>query len=326
MANGYKHLSAEERDLLTVWKSEGESLRTIARKLGRNPGTISRELKRNAPPIRSNCYLPHKAQKRYMDRNRERAIRPKLKSERIRRYVTRLLTNGWSPELISGRMARRGSRKRISHESIYKWIYAEARHLIPLLARSHRKRHPRKWTRSSRKTRIMGRIHVSKRPVEANERRRVGDWETDTIGRRLSAPALQVIVDRKSRYTILNWIPKRNARFMRTALNRSLCRYPRSMRKTITYDNGGENAGHLQTNKVLGTKSYFCTPYTAQERGTVENTAGLVRRMFPKDTNFGTVSRREVKKVEYWLNHRPRKILDYKTPAEAFRSGVALTG
>ena len=178
----------------------------------------------------------------------------------------------------------------------------------------------------SKKARIPGRIHVSKRPEAANERTRLGDWETDTIGRKWSKPALQIIVDRKSRYTILNWIPKKKAKFMRLALIRSLSHYPKSKRRTITYDNGGENADHMQTNAVLGTKSYFCTPYTAQERWTVENTAGLVRRRFPKDTYFGNVSRRKVKAVQYWLNHRPRKILGYKTPAEAFRSGVALTG
>jgi IS30 family transposase len=137
---------------------------------------------------------------------------------------------------------------------------------------------------------------------------------------------VQVAVERKTRYTVLNWLPKRKAAHMRVALNRSLSRYPQGMRRTITYDNGGENADHKLTDKVLGTRSFFCTAYTAQERGTVENTAGLVRRKFPKKTSFGTVSPRQVKAVQYWLNHRPRKILGYKTPVEAFRAGVALTG
>ena len=106
--------------------------------------------------------------------------------------------------------------------------------------------------------------------------------------------ALQIVVDRKSRYTVLNRLPARTAKAMRAALNRSLVRLPRAVRHTITYDNGLENAGHQRVNKLLGTRSYFCTPYTSQERGTVENTAGLVRRFFPKKTEFGTL---ELKKV-----------------------------
>lgn len=252
-------------------------------------------------------------------------MRPRLKSEAVRRYVLSHLTNGWSPEQIAGRMAEECPGGRVSHESIYQWIYVVARHMIPFLARSHRVRHPRGWSIKSRKMRIPGRIHVSMRPEVANERRRFGDWEVDTIGRRLGDPAVQLAVERKTRYVVMNWLKIRTARNMKVALTRSLIRYPEGMRRTLTYDNGGENADHQLTNAKLGTKSYFCTPYTAQERGTVENTAGLVRRFFPKDTDFRRISRQEVKRVQALLNHRPRKILGYRTPAEAFRTGVALT-
>jgi IS30 family transposase len=113
---------------------------------------------------------------------------------------------------------------------------------------------------------------------------------------------------------------------MRIGLNRALARYPAALRRTITYDNGTENTDHLQVNAVLGTKSYFCAPYHSWEKGTVENTIGLMRRWLPKKTDFATVSPRQVKTIERWINHRPRKCLNYKTPAETFRVCVALTG
>lgn len=141
---------------------------------------------------------------------------------------------------------------------------------------------------------------------------------------RQGVAALQLAVDRKSRYTVLNRLPRRTAAAMRTGLNRSLAHLPRSLRRTLTYDNGTENVEPLRVNAVLGTQSYFCTPYTSQERGTVENTAGLVRRFFPKRTNFDTLRHTHVKAVQRWLNHRPRRVLHFQTPAEVFRSSVAL--
>lgn len=325
MSKEYRHLSPEERDELAHWWALGKSIRWISRRLGRSPATLSRELRRNGTPLRPRRYRPHRAQARYEARNRKRAMRRRLKTESIRKYVGILIEGGLSPEQIAGRLTKDGPGWNVSHESIYQWIYAEARHLIPHLARSHRVRHPRRWTKRSRIARIIGRIHVSERPGIANERGRYGDWEVDTIGRKLSAPALMVAVERKTRYTVLRWLPKRLASTMRTALTGSLAGFPQGMRRTLTYDNGGENADHKLTNLALGTRSYFCTPYTAQERGTVENTAGLVRRRFPKTTDFGTVTSGQVKAVQDWLNNRPRKILGYKTPAEAFRTGVALT-
>jgi len=326
MPKKYTHLTVAERDKLAAIQDRGKSIRAIARELGRPHCTIVRELRRNGAPINECRYLANRAQKRAEARRQKASRRQRIANRWARHYIVTSLRRGWSPELISGRMRRLRPDEAVSHEAIYQWVYVEARHLISFLVRRHRVRHPRTWMRRSRKTRILGRIHVTERPKATNERRRLGDWEADTIGQRLSRPALQVVVDRKSWYSILNWLLKRNARLMRSALNRSLSRYPAKVRRTITYDNGGENADHLISNAVLGTKSYFCTPYTAQERGTVENTAGLIRRRFPKDTNFGTVSRREVKAVQYWLNHRPRKILGYKTPAEAFRAGGAFRG
>ena len=317
MPMNYRHLTTEDRDRLAVLHGQGETVRAIARLLGRNPGTISRELKRNGAPVNQCAYLPHRAQMRSDIRRQNASRHDRIPNMWVRHYITMRIRRGWSPELIAGRLMQLRPKEAVSHEAIYQWVYFDAPHLKVFLVRKHKKRHKRGHSNKHAKSHIPGRIHISERPAVANERRRLGDWEADTMGSHRSPPALQVVVDRRSRYTILNLLPNKSARHMRMALNRSMCHLPPKLRRTITYDNGTENTEHLLTNSVLKTKSFFCTPYTSQEKGTVENTAGLVRRKFPKDFDFAKVSRREVKAVQYWLNHRPRKILSYKTPAEA---------
>jgi IS30 family transposase len=324
MNTQYRHLTAEERDLLAVWKSQGLSNRAIAKKLGRHPATIGRELKRNAPPINRGYYLSHKAQGRAEARWQAAVRRPRIRDPWVRRYVVCQLRRGWSPELIAGRLKRLRPERAFSHEAIYQWIYADARELIRCLAWRHRKRLKRGYARKGQKVHIPGRVAISARPAAADRRREVGHWEADTIQIHRRRETLQLVVDRKSRYAILNPLGPKTAKGMRISLNRSLSQLPRKARRTITYDNGMENSEHQRVNAVLGVRSYFCTPYTSQERGTVENTAGLVRRFFPKRHPPAVVRRETVKAVERWLNHRPRCVLDFRTPAEVFRSGVAL--
>lgn len=327
MPTTYKHLDNHERDLLSVLKSQGKSIREIAKVLGRSPGTLSRELRRNAPPVRTGYYLAHKAQKRSEERNRISRSHRRLKNDVIRRYVERLLQRGWSPELIAGRLKIRRPSHSISHEAIYQWVYSEARHLIPCLVRAHRKRKNRGYSRRHKKTHIPERVSIRKRPARVQKRRQAGHWETDTVISRKSVAALQVTVERKARYTRIARLPKKGSWDMSIALTRRLSRYPEAMRLTLTYDNGTENTEHLRTNRILGMRSYFCEPYHSWERGTVENTIGLVRRFFPKQTDFAMISKNQIQSVERWLNHRPRKCLGFKTPAEVFKStSVALTG
>lgn len=323
----YHHLTKEERDLIAVFKSNGTSLRDIARQVGRNPGTISRELRRNAPPIHRAYYLPHRAHARYVERNRTRAQRLRCKGLRVRRYVRDRIHAGWSPELTAGRWSILHPEQPISHEAIYQWIYTDERALIPFLVRAHKKRLRRGYSRKHQKTHIPSRISIEERPKEAMERTVAGHWEADTAVSRKSKAALQVAAERKTRLTKLSRLKRKGAHEMRVSLTRRLSRCPKRLRKTITYDNGSENTDHEQTNAVLGTRSYFCTPYHSWEKGTVENTIGLVRRSLPKKTDFAMISDKDLRKIEYWLNHRPRKCLNYRTPAEAYKEErVALTG
>ena len=316
----YEHLNANERDLLAVLKSKGKSLREIAEILKRSPSTLSRELKRNAPPVYTGYYLSHKAQERADKRNRESHRRPRLKNDSIRRYVEKRIRLGWSPELIAGRLAIKQLGPSISHEAIYQWIYQEAPHLILSLVRAHRKRKHRGYSRKHKKSHIPDRISIKKRPQTVLRRLHIGHWETDTISCRKSYQAIQVTVERKARYTKIAKLKTKSARAMSIALTRRLNRYPTELRLSITYDNGPENAEPMRTNKILGTSSYFCEPFHSYERGTVENTIGLVRRFLPKKTNLANISQDHLTKIEYWLNNRPRKCLGFKTPAEVLKA------
>ena len=319
----YNHLSKEERDRLSLFKASGMSLRGIANQLGRNVSTVSRELKRNAAPVNDGYYLPHRAQERADLRKALSHERERLRDPVLRRYVRRMLHSGWSPERIAGRWKKNGHDP-ISHEAIYQWIYADSRNLAVLLPRAHRRRFRRGHRSRYRSCNISSRTPISQRPEHIGLREEPGHWEGDTIIGVRCQSALQVLVERKTRFTRLSKLPAKNAKSMRETINRVLGHYPPHLRRSITYDNGSENAQHLLVNKHLGTRSYFCDPMCSWQKGSVENVAGLVRRRLPKKTDFSIVSEAQVKQVERWLNNLPRKCLGFQTPAEAFRS-VALT-
>ncbi len=318
MPKTYEHLKVEERDILAVLKSQGYSLREIAKVLDRSPSTLCRELKRNAPPVYTGYYLPHKAQQRADRRNHESHRRKRLKTDFIRHYVEAHIAIGWSPELIAGRLRREHPGLLISHEAIYQWIYEEVPSLIAFLVRAHRRRKHRGYSRKHKRSHIPQRISIHERPAEVLNRTQIGHWETDTISCRKSYQAVQVSVERKARYAKLAKLKAKTSRAMSVALTRRLSRYPAHLRLSITYDNGPENAEHTRTNQILGTSSYFCEPFHSYERGTVENTIGLVRRFLPKKTDLATISRDDLINIESWLNNRPRKCLGFKTPAEVF--------
>lgn len=316
----YTHLSEDERDLLAVLKGEGLGLREIAGRLKRDPGTVSRELKRNAPPVRTGYYLPHKAHERAIKRNLKNHKRERLKNPRIRAYVRKRLKASWSPELIAGRWTHLHPDQSISHEAVYQWIYAEERDLIPYLLRARKQRQRRGYSRKHQKSHIPNRIGITERPKEVESRKKIGHWEADTAVSRQSKAVLQVACERKTRYTRISKLKDKTAASMHKALVRRLSCTSTLARISITYDNGTENTDHELTNRILGTRSYFCEPYHSWEKGTVENTIGLVRRFLPKKTDFATVLSKDIRAIERWLNNRPRKCLNFKTPAEVYKA------
>lgn len=319
----FKRISPEEREEIAVFINRGKSLREIASLLGRNVGSISREIQRNGRT--RHHYRSHRAQDKAAQRQRESHPRARLKSHSLRLEVERLLQQGWSPELIAGRLKKRTDLPRISHEAIYQWVYEQAPHLIGCLVRSHPTRWPKGKRARGRFRGIPYRVSIEDRPSAVNARLQPGHWETDLlIGKGTSA--IQVLVERRTRLTRLKKIQDKTALTSRLALSALLSSCPPALRRSLTYDNGPENQEHDLLNRQWGRASYFCEPYHSWEKGTVENTNGLIRRFWPKKTNFDTLSDQDIQQVETWLNQRPRKCLNFNTPAESFNSAVALAG
>jgi IS30 family transposase len=311
----YTHMTSKERDRLAVWRGRGLSLRDISERLGRSIGTLSRELHRNR--ARTGYFAQH-AQDQSDKRLTTGHKRMRLKSRVLRYEVEQMLVKGWSPEIIAGRIP--GHRKdllSISPEAIYQWIYSERPDLIGCLVRAHPKRWPRRHRKYAPRPGIPRRVPLTERSPAANDRQEIGHWETDlVVGPGLAA--LQVSVERQTRYTQLRKVAQKTAPLCRAALTDVLAPLPEKLRRSITYDNGSENYEHTVLNEDLGMSSYFCQPYHSWEKGTVENTNGLVRRLVPKRTPLGPITPQRFQEIENWLNDRPRKCLKFQTPREAF--------
>lgn len=323
MGRKFKRLSIEEREYIGILLAKGKSLRSIGKELGRHHSSISRELNINAPPVHKGYYLAHKAHERATVRNRESHQRERLKNETTMAFVREKIVEGWSPELIAGRIRGYHHEHKIGYEAIYQYIYAEGRDLIPCLARKHKQRKNRGYTRKHVQSHIPERVPISERPEIVNSRERFGDWEADTVVSRASKSALLVLSERKSRAIMITKLFRKTASRVRLAAIRRLLKMPKDLRQTLTYDNGSENVEHQAINRELGTQSFFCAPYHSWEKGAVENSIGLIRRHFPKKTNFSKVGYYEVKRVEKKLNNRPRKCLNYATPSEVLSGAIA---
>ena len=327
MAQTYSHLCMIERDRLAILRARGLSLSEIARRLKRNKSTISRELQRNSGTAYES-YGGGSANRRAAQRRRQASRRERLRNPRVRAYVRSKLLRGWSPEQIAGRLPQDKPGLSVSHEAIYQYVYhpmiRQEENLVPYLARAHWKRQLRGHRHTHRDPHIPERISVRERPRHIERRKELGHWENDLIISRRSPAALNILVERKSRFTKIVKVAHHTPHDTRCAITKILSHFPQNARRSITYDNGHENLHHREINTVLGTSSYFCEPYHSWEKGTVENTVGLVRRVFPKKTDFAHVSSIAIKRLERRLNNRPRKSLYFKTPKEVFSKAVAL--
>ena len=331
MAHTYQQLNIGEREIIQKGLWEGKSMRDIARELGRSPATVSRELKRNSPSSRRR-YTPRVAEEKARARIMTRGSRPRLKNPFIRSYVRDRLEQGYSPEQIAGRLSVEFCVYRISHEAIYRYIYAQYQRggygncigldLRAFLRRRHKVRHPKKIPYVVEKGALRERISIDERPAEVDERSIPGHWEGDSVVSRQSLVRLNTLVERTSGLVRISKVSDGSGKETTWAVIRRLCRIPRRLRKTLTVDNGFENAGHKDIRKFLGTDVYFAHPYHSWERGTNENTNGLIRWYLPKGTDFATIPETVISEIEYRLNTRPRKRLDWQTPLEVFNSFV----
>ena len=329
MTKQYAHLSLTERDMITTLLAEHKSVREIAQALGRSPSTVSRELQRNASP-EYRLYLSHRADSRAVARRQSASRRPRLKHGQILSYVRDKLAVGWSPEQIAGRIGIDHPGLAISHEAIYQYIYHPRtqgrQELIRCLRRAHRRRKPHGLGRRARKTKIPNRVPIDDRPVAVEGRRQFGHWEGDSLVSRKSPVALNTLVERKTRLVLLTRLDRKTAEATSQAIVSRLESWPPNARRTLTLDNGTENARHEEITASLGLRCYFAHPYASWERGTCENTNGLVRWYLPKGTDFRNISAEQIAHIESLINNRPRKCLGFRTPIEVATPRVALQG
>jgi IS30 family transposase len=316
---GYKQLTYGQRCQIYALKKRGFSNRQIGEDLGVSHTTVGREMRRNSGRRGYRCNQAEgKCQTRRHDtEGKHRKLTPSL----IRLIEEKLRDLQLSPEQIAGWLANRGG-VTVSPESIYRRIWRDKRaggDLWKNLRRKTRRYQKRGSDGRTSRGRIPGRIDIDQRPVVVEKRVRIGDWEADTIIGANSKGAIVSLVERKSRKTRLVKVGRRTAQAVKAAIVASL-RPHKNKTSTITFDNGKEFTLHQKIGKSLQADTFFAKPYHSWERGTNENTNGLVRQYFPKKTNFATITQGDVRRVERLLNNRPRKCLDFKTPNQVFRT------
>jgi IS30 family transposase len=311
----YHHLTKNERDQIAVLRAQGQSHGEIAAQLNRHKSTISREIKRNKND--KGKYLSCYAQDKSDFRKHNSHKRERLRDTAIRQYVIDKIKLGWSPDIISGRIKIDHPSLSVSHEAIYQYIYLEDKELGLFLPRRKVKRQPKSHLRKGKKPKIPNRTPIDSRPESVNDRSVFGHYESDSIVSRESKAALNVLVERKSRYTIINWLHRKTAEETLKAIIISLSKYTPYV-SSITYDNGTEFVCHEQINSALEASSYFCQPYHSWEKGSVENRNWFIRRFLPKKTDFSKIDKSNIIQIQDWINNRPMRCLDYKTPKEVF--------
>ena len=323
----YSRLSFEERVRIEIYRSEGQSICEISRKLKRNKATISRELARFPFTYRAK---KAEAQTIYFQRHRRKWQSKIENNPRLEREVVSHLRKRWSPEQISLYLKREFANDKsmqASHETIYTYIYVLSRGQLKkqLISYLRQKKKTRRREKPSvrRTSRDPDMISIEERPKHVEDRALPGDWEGDLIIGKGHKSAVGTLVERKTRSLIL--IPLGSdyrAETVRKAFERALKTLPRHMRQSLTYDRGSEMSQHKLFAKNAKMKVYFCHPASPWERGTCENTNGLIRDYFPKGTDFSQISRKEIKRVQDQLNERPRKTLGFRTPKEAFNEEI----
>lgn len=315
-----------EREDISLGLAQGKSRRDIAAMLQRSPATVSREIRRNNYIYGSYQYRASIAHARACRRSHTNHKKRKLDTnERLRRFVLEQLNERWSPEQIAKRLKMlypTDATMRISHESIYSYLYVWPRgELRKIVLKCLRRRH--KYRREYGKTRnkhraIQDFISIEERPQEVADRIVPGHWEGDLVMGRKNASALGALVERTTRMTFLVRLVNKDALSVRTAFSRKFKHLPDGLKRSLTYDNGQEMAEHKLFTKNTRIQVYFAHPHSPWERGTSENTNDLIRQFFPQGTNFNTISRAQINKVQNMLNDRPRKVLGFYTPHEAF--------
>lgn len=329
--NNYSQLNEQERCAIALALQQGMSLRAISRALGRSPSTISRECKRNSG---ANAYVCRFAQQRCDRRRRNARPKPKLQREgELFKSVHAYLLQWWSPQQIACELRRLHPENKslhVSHETIYTCIYAQPRgelkkELLACLRMGRATRRPRSGGKDRREDASeMLSIHV--RPPEIEDRQLPGHWEGDLIKGQANASAIGTLVERTTRLVLLVKLPHPHpatAAHVLQAFTDKLNAIAKPMRGSLTYDRGREMARHQELSQNTGMKVYFCDPHSPWQRGSNENTNGLLRQYFPKGTDLSGYSQEQLDAVADQLNGRPRMTLGHRKPIEVYAEHLA---
>lgn len=316
----YQHLNINERCCIFNFLNNGMTIRQIGKLLDRSPSTIAREIKRNKTNHKNKhgIYLPNIAQNLYNNR-RMRCNRSRIDDEDVINYINEKISIYWSPEQISNRRTDQ-IKKLPSTSTIYRMIHRKQLNKIQMI----NLRRQGKFKRPAEKRGKFndGGRTLKKRPKEIFKRDELGHWEGDTVesGRidhkRKSKYCFVTLVERKSRMYIAILVPDRTSANVTPAIIKAMSAFPRDLVKTITFDRGKEFSGYEEIEKVLNCQTYFCDPYCAWQKGTNENTNGLLREYYPKGMNLSEVEINDLNTKLELMNNRPRKCLNFKTPKE----------
>jgi len=326
-----RYLSLLEREQLQDRRRDGQSIRQIAAAMGRSPSTISRELRRNTT---SRGYMPHTAHRMSVAR-RARPRQAKLVADpRLREYVQVRLKKKWSPQQISNRLIKdfpAAPEMRVCPETIYQAIYVHAkgelrRELSSQLRRGRTARRPRRQPDARRPRFVDPLTPISERPAEATHRKVPGHWEGDLVIGAAGGSAVATLVERSSRYLLLGYLGReRSAEAVRDSLIATVSDMPATMRRSLTWDQGAEMAEHRAFSIATDFEVYFADPGAPWQRGTNENTNGLLRQYFPRGVDLSSKTIQDLQNVATELNDRPRKALDWDTPAERWAQLLCAT-
>ena len=310
----YHQITSEERYMISAYRKQGCRPAEIARRTGRHRSTICRELKRNYSP-HDDAYRPSVADRKAHARRSHSRRRWRFTEAEISTVET-LLRKQWSPEQIAGTL-RRSGQVSISHETIYRYVWDDrdcGGVLYKELRQSPKKRRKRYNAYDSR-GRLAGKRHISQRPAAIENRTRFGHWEIDTVIGAGPNDCIVTIVERKSGYVVIGKLKNRTSAELTRRVNHLISRCDARYR-TITADNGTEFHGYRDIEAQSGVTFYFATPYHSWERGTNENTNGLIRQYLPKRTSMADVTQQQCNSIARKLNTRPRKRHDFRTPTE----------
>ena len=317
----YKHFTSEQRNELSALKRAGLKQYEIAKLLNKSPGAICGEIKRNSTNGKYDAWCAKvKAKERRIDANQR--FRKLEHNAWLRNYAVRKIKDSWSPEQISGRLKKKypgDKKKQVGKDSIYKYIYDERKDLVKYLRCKKGKYRRRYGTRIREKQREEAKKkRINERPFIVETRERIGDWEGDTIVGKEKKIHILTHVERKSGYLLADKLERATAPITRKKTAERFRSISQDKKYTITYDNGFAFSEHEMTEKETGLDIYFAYPYHSWERGTNENTNGLLREFFPKKSKFANIKQEAIEKAVKLINNRPRKRHDYLTPYEVF--------